>query len=65
MALVLCEAKFLGFPRFDFLGGFCLGLDTARGEQKYISELDIVFFLKKKYCCVVVSDVDIRISSPK
>lgn len=64
MALVLCEAKFLGFPGL-ISWGVLLGLDTARGEQKYISELDIVFFFKKKYCCVVVSDVDIRISSPK
>lgn len=43
MALVLCEAKFLGFPGL-ISWGVLLGLDTARGEQKYISELDIVFF---------------------
>ena len=25
----------------------------------------LFFFFKKKYCCGVVSDVDIRLSSPK
>ena len=31
MALVLCEAKFLGFPVVDFFGGVLLGLDTGLG----------------------------------
>lgn len=66
MALVLCEAKFLGFPGLISWGGFCWDwIRPGKSRNIYISELDIVFFFKKKYCCVVVSDVDIRISSPK